>query len=133
MNTTRQPTTGPDNGPPLWRRGLALVCCFLAFLTSGSPEVLFSALPAQALLVNLGESEGRAPPVEEDEDGKDLNGQNREAARAQLERPRRRGRQGTRTDAWHAHLPHHHAGTTGYALPAHSPFASGAATLPLRC
>lgn len=133
MNPTRQPITGLESRQPLWRTGLAVLCCFLAFLTSGSPALLFQTLPAQAILANLGETEERAP-VEEEEDGKSLDEENREAARAQHERSgRRHARQCSRTDAWLAHLPHHHAGNPGYSLPACTPFANGSACPQLRC
>ncbi|MFO0844145.1 MAG: hypothetical protein U0797_17380 [Gemmataceae bacterium] len=112
-----------------------LVCCFLAFLTSGSPALLLPALSAQAAPAGSGEAEERTPPLEEDDEGKDLDGQDTEATRPQNEQPgrHRRARQGARTEAWLAHLPHRHAGTAGYSLPSHSPFSSGAAPLPLRC
>jgi hypothetical protein len=135
MNPTRQPTPGPDRRPPLWRRALALVCCFLAFLTSGSPSLLFPSVSAQAAQADPGEAEERTPPVEEDDDGKDLDGQSSEATRSLNEQPgrHRRARQGSHTEAWLAHLPHRHAGTAGYSLPSHCPFSAGAAILPLRC
>jgi hypothetical protein len=133
MNPTRQPTSGPAPRQPLWRTGLASLCCFLAFLTSGSPALLFPTLPAQALFADLGETEERAP-VEEEVDGKSLDEENREFARGQYERSgRRHALPCTRTNAWLAHLPHHHSGNPGYSLPACTPFANGSSCPQLRC
>lgn len=135
MNPTRPPTSGSSARSPLWRRGLALVCCLLAFLTSGSPALLFPSLSIQTAQAEPGEGEERAPPVEEDDHGKDLDGQNNEAARSQAEQPgrHRRARQASLREARLAQLPRRHAGAAGHSLPSHCPFSSGAASLPLRC
>jgi hypothetical protein len=132
MNRPWQTITDHAFHPPVWRRGLALVCCFLAVLISGPAALTAPTLTPQALLA--GDAGGRGQPIEEDEDGKHLDEQ-AGAARSLSERAGRDRRvsRSPRTSAWLAHLPHHHAGQPGYSLPTCSPFARGSICLPLRC
>lgn len=136
MTPTGKYTAGPNHTPPLWWRGLAVLCCLLAFLPSGLPNLLLPNSQAQSSAPLPTDAGERSPaPMEEDDDN-DLDEQACETARPQHERQLRERRPAyasSRTEAWLSHLPHGHVGVAGYSLPSHSPFAAGASCLPLRC